>query len=596
MRPMAPANTAVAPARDEKRASWKFALWLLLISAFSAGTIIVFFHHRPTPPGPQSTLAIISRTEVTHDGLAKNNVLSDGSKLYVTELVGGHHVITQVDLHGGATSVFPTSFTNIEAVDVSPDRSILLASPVLGGTSDYEFWKFPLHGGAPQQVGNITGRDASWGPDGKHLVFAKGQALYVANSDGTQVDNLVTTAGTPFAPRFSPDGRRIRFSVSDAAQNTTSLWEVRSDGSNPHALLPGWNSRSAQCCGMWTADGRYYLFQVSQTSPTNVTTLWALREPANGAAGQVDKPVQLTWGPFSFGNVWVAPKNSKEIWALGVRPEGELVKYESSSQQFVPLLSGISATDLDFSRDDQWVTYVSVPKGILWRSRVDGSDRKQLTFPPERAALPRWSPDGQQIAYVTVQTGKPYRILTVSRNGGAPQELLAENRSQIDANWSPDGSQVMFGYVYTGEGISIKMLDLKSHHLSTVPGSEGLFSPRWSPNGRYIAALSPTFTKLMLFDFRRAKWSEWLTEPAGAFSYPVWSSDSKYIYFDDLVTEEESIRRVKVGEHHPERVFVLKDIERYPGPFGLWSGRTPDGSWVFVRDRSTQEVYSLKLQ
>jgi len=101
---------------------------------------------------------------------------------------------------------------------------------------------------------------------------------------------------------------------------------------------------------------------------------------------------------------------------------------------------------------------------------------------------------------------------------------------------------------------------------------------------------------VMLFDFDSRKWSKWLTEPAGAVSYPVWSADSTYLYFDDLVTDEESIRRVKVGESQAERVFALQGIERYPGPFGLWSGRTPDGSWMFVRDRSTQEVYRLTVE
>jgi hypothetical protein len=99
----------------------------------------------------------------------------------------------------------------------------------------------------------------------------------------------------------------------------------------------------------------------------------------------------------------------------------------------------------------------------------------------------------------------------------------------------------------------------------------------------------------MLFDFQTRQWSTWFTEPAGAVSYPMWSSDSKSIYFDDLVTDEETIRQVKLGEDHTERVFTLQGIERYPGPFGLWSGRTPDGSWMFVRDRSTQEVYSLNI-
>ena len=153
----------------------------------------------------------------------------------------------------------------------------------------------------------------------------------------------------------------------------------------------------------------------------------------------------------------------------------------------------------------------------------------------------------------------------------------------------------MFGYRHDSEGITVRIMDLKTHAITTVPGSDGLFSPRWSPNGRYIAALSPDFTKVMLFDFSTQTWSEWLTEPAGAVSYPAWSADSRFLYFDDLVTDEESIRRVRVGSHQTERVFKLEGIERYPGPFGLWSSRMLDGSYMFVRDRSTQEVYQLNV-
>ncbi len=72
--------------------------------------------------------------------------------------------------------------------------------------------------------------------------------------------------------------------------------------------------------------------------------------------------------------------------------------------------------------------------------------------------------------------------------------------------------------------------------------------------------------------------------------------DSKFLYFEDLVTGEDSFRRVKVGENKTESAFVLQGLDRYPGPFGLWSGRAPDGSEVFVRDRSTQEVYGLDVK
>jgi hypothetical protein len=108
--------------------------------------------------------------------------------------------------------------------------------------------------------------------------------------------------------------------------------------------------------------------------------------------------------------------------------------------------------------------------------------------------------------------------------------------------------------------------------------------------------MSPDGTTLMLFDFQTQKWTTWLKEAAGSVAYPMWSADSQYLYFDDFVTGTEAIRRVKVGANANDLVFELGNFERYPGVLGLWSGRTPDGSWMFVADRSTQEVYQLSLE
>ena len=261
------------------------------------------------------------------------------------------------------------------------------------------------------------------------------------------------------------------------------------------------------------------------------------------------------------------------------------------------MIAGVSATDLAYSRDGKWITYVAVPEGTLWRSRADGKDRLQLTSATEQAGLPVWSPDGKQIAYVSMKPGQSWKLYLVPANGGTPQEVLTDSTGQIDANWSADGSQLMFGDFRQAEGgLSIRLLDLKTHQLTKIPGSEGLFSPRWSPDGRYIAALSPDNTTLKRFDFQTQTWSSWLVESAGSVSYPVWSADSKYLYFDDLVNGDESIRRVKVGDTQAELAFVLGAFERYPGALGFWSGRAADGSWMFVRDRSTQEVYQLSLE
>jgi Tol biopolymer transport system component len=537
---------------------------------------------------------VTSVAQITHDGFAKTNLLSDDSNLYVTEWPAGRHVIAKVSLQHSDRSLVSSPFSNLQALDLSPDHARLLVAPIQGGPGDNEFWTVPVESGSPERVGSLTGRDATWSADGRQLAFGKGSVLYLASATGTQVRDLFTADGSVFAPRFSPDGQRIRFTVGDAAQNKSSLWEIGRDGSNPHALLTNWQYGSTACCGNWTPDGRYYIFQATQSSPITISTLWASPDLGRAADAGMPTVAPLTSGPISFGNVSPAGDN-KNIWAIGVQPAAEAVKYDSNKKTFVPVLAGVSATDLDFSPDGKWVTYVAIPEGTLWRCRANGADRLQLTSAPERAALPHWSPDGKKIAYVSVQPGQPWKISIIPAGGGTAQNILRESPSQIDANWSHDGNRIMFGYVYGVEGQNIRIVDVNTHKAETVPGSEGLFSPRWSPDGRYIAALSLDFTTVKLFDFESHKWSNWLTEPAGAVSYPVWSADSKYLYFDDLVTDEESIRRVKVGESQAERVFVLQGIERYPGPFGLWTGRAADGSWMFVRDRSTQEVYRLTV-
>jgi len=562
--------------------------FVLLLCAGSS-----LFLHYAAAASDAPTLAVAS--QITSDGLAKTGVFSDGSYLYVTESAAGHQVISRIVPGTGERTVVATPFPETRALDVSPDHASLLASPVKAGVRSQELWAIPLSSAPAKRVGEIAVDDAAWSPDGGKLVFVKNSDVYVSSRAGAQAAKLATVNGRPYSPRFSPDGLRIRFTVGDVETNTSALWEMANDGSNLHELLPGWNKSQRQCCGIWTADGRYYIFQASQSSPTAITSLWALDETQKHPGDKAAPPIRLTEAPMSFGSPWPSADKNK-IWALGVQPATEVVVYEQTKNTFSTLLPGVSATDLDFSADGKWVSYVAVPDGTLWRSRTDGSEAKQLTFAPARAALPRWSPDSKQIAFVSVLAGTPWKIMLVSLDGGVPQLPLAEERNQIDANWSADGTKLMFGYVvHDTQDLTIRLLDLKTHAVSTIPGSEGLFSPRWSPNGRYVAALSPDFTKVMIFDYHTQKWSTWLTEAAGAVSYPAWSSDSKYLYFDDLVTEEESIRRVKVGETQAERVFVLHGIDRYLGPFGLWSGRTPNGSSMFVRDRSTQEVYSLKI-
>jgi Tol biopolymer transport system component len=566
-------------------------LSVLRVSMFVALACATVFCAEPAKESTSNLPKVTAVNQITHDGISKANLIAGDNDVFVTESPASGRVVSKLSLRNSEQVVVPAGFADAQVMDISADHAKLLVSHQ-GTSGEGEFWAVPIKSGTPQRLGDITGRYGTWSRDNKHLAFVKGSTIFLANGDGNGARELYTANGSVFALHFSPDGKHLRFSVGSTVQNTNEIWEVSVSGLHAHPLLEGWQRASSACCGNWTANGAYYIFQVTQTSPTNLTTLWAVADQGQSAKAV---PFQLTNGPTSFGNASPA-KDEKKVWALGVQPTAEVIRYVPGEKAFAAVLSGVSATDLDYSPDGKWIVYVSVPDGALWRCKADGSEKLQLTSASERAALPRWSPKGDQIAYVSFQAEKPSQIVLVSPNGGDAQAIFSESRGQIDINWSADGARMMYGYVHASPELNIAVYDFQSHKSEIVPGSQELFSPRWSPNGRYIAALSPDFTKVMLFDYKTGKWSMWLSEPAGAVSYPAWSADSKYLYFDDLVSDEESIRRIKIGDNKAERVFKLEGIDRYLGPFGLWSSRMADGSYMFVRDRSTQEVYQLTLE
>jgi eukaryotic-like serine/threonine-protein kinase len=349
---------------------------------------------------------------------------------------------------------------------------------------------------------------------------------------------------------------------------------------------------TSECCGVWSPDARYYFFVGSPYSADSA--LWVLPEPTGLLHKIPTKPLRLTSGPMYFGLPVPSP-DGKKLFADGGLARGELVSYDTKSQQFRSFLSGISAHMLDFSRDGKWVAYVSVPDNTLWRSRVDGSERLQLTFPPVSAFLPFWSPDGAQIAFTDMQSGQPSKMFLISAQGGAPEEIFPEKESQLDPQWSPDGKKIIFGrppWIPQSSGkLTLQVLDLNSKQVSTLPGSENVFAPRWSPDGLHLAALSVDLKKLLLFDFKTQRWLDWITD-SGRILFPVWSRDSKYVYYNYATAQDSGYSRIKVGQTHPEFLFSLKDLHR----LGDYSGLSPDGLALFIRDVSVDEIYSLELE
>ncbi len=284
-----------------------------------------------------------------------------------------------------------------------------------------------------------------------------------------------------------------------------------------------------------------------------------------------------------------------EAFVVGSIPRAELVRYVKETAELVPYLSGISAEGVEVSRDGQWAAYVLYPQGTLWRSNMTGSERVQLTFPPMRAFLPRWSPDGKQIAFLGTTTGDHWTTYLIPAEGGVARKMIAGNEPAADATWMPDNSSIVFG-AWGGEGTpGIRVLDLHTNQVRPLAGAEQMWSPRASPDGHYIAALSRQGSRLTLFDVRTQKWEQLSSHWSG---YPSWSHDGKFLYFQDWnrgTGYPSQVMRIRISDRQLETVVDLKTLDRLSiGTFMSWSGLAPDDSVLLSRNNSTQEIYAVR--
>lgn len=552
---------------------------------FAAG--VIYYVSKPLPP-PR----VLHPLPITNDGRLKPNpIVTDGVRLYFSEVVDGNKLLFQMVSTGGEIEKVTIPFANSVLLDISPDHTELLIGSEATIETEMRLWVLKVPGNSPHPLSDLHGHAGTWSPDRKHIVYANGSKLYLANSDGGDSSELVNVqSGLPYNLRWSPDGKLLRCEVRDLKDRTTSLWEMKADGTGLHPLLPGWNRPAAECCGNWTADGKYFVFQATRNQITNI---WAIREKAESFGRANHEPIQLTDGPMSFRSP-VPSKDGHTLFAIGEERLGEMVRYDAKAQQWVSYLPGISADYLDFSSDGERIAYVTYPEDVLWISKVDGRNRRQLTFPPMRAYSPHWSPDGRHVAFAAMSPGTHWKIYLISVEGDGGQQVISGDENQLGPVWSPDGSTLAF---YRGDRAldttAIYFFDLKTQRISMLPGSEGLYAPRWSPKGDYIAAIPDNTESLMLYDLNERKWNELVRINV---ANPTWSRDGKYIYFRSFYHDDPAVFRVRIEDHKLERWAALKDLRRASGPFGPWMGLAPDDSVLVLRDIGIQNIYAFDLQ
>jgi hypothetical protein len=331
----------------------------------------------PAVPDPK----VARFNKLTNTPGLKDCPYSAGNLLYFVRREGYvANALLQLSTAGGDPLPIPNPLGAITVTDISPGGSELLVVQDRDDGYDFPLWVLPVPSGSPRRVGNVVAHDASFSPDGGRIAYASGYDLYEANIDGSGSRKIASSSEFLDSPTWSRDGSRLRYRKGSSRSRGGTLWEVGVDGGTPHLLFSG---AAGLCCGAWTSDGKYFLFSSKEVGKEGI---WAVREKTDWFQRASGRPVLLSTGPLTY--VCSNPsREGKQIFVTGEQAQAELTRYDSASGRFLPFLGGVAAEHAKFSRDGQWVAYVSYPEGDLWRSKIDGSQKLKLAS-GVRALLP----------------------------------------------------------------------------------------------------------------------------------------------------------------------------------------------------------------
>jgi len=300
-------------------------------------------------------------------------------------------------------------------------------------------------------------KQIDWSPDDKYIVgpdklSEDGPYQILLTSLETLKDRqltFVTEKGFgDLSPQFSPDGQSVAFiRIVGNDLSTQDIYIVPVVGGEPRRLT--FDNHHIQGLA-WTADGREIVFSSNRDG---LSKLWRLN-----ASGGTPEPVAIsdvgTVAPAiaRIGNRLAFSKkiSDSNIYRISLdrsaRSPGASTMFASSTQP---------DGNPNFSSDGKKIAFVSERSGQheIWSCNDDGSGLIKLTSLATFSGSPRWSPDGQQIAFDSLPKESGTRdIYVISSQGGAPRRLTTEDDyDDMIPSWSKDGQWIYFTSKRSGD-------------------------------------------------------------------------------------------------------------------------------------------------
>jgi Tol biopolymer transport system component len=518
-------------------------------------------------------------------------ILENPHRVLFTELVDGHYQVSWVESATRRTGTLRTDIANPTVVAASPDgKELLLRDIVTGIQDDGPLLMQAPENGTARKLG-ITGYDGVWAPDGRWMAVTRGGAIVRYIPGSGQAEELFRDSGSGYAywPRFSPNGRSLRFTMLDGNPQVNSLWKLDPGSREARRISPVNADWATAGAGAWSFDGRDFFFHCGQGS--GAYTLWWM--PGASEPTPASRPRRLTTGPISFRTPQADPV-TRSLYAKGQFTRTEMAQISLEDGSSKVLLPDTLAAAASYSRDGQRLVYYTTnPEEALWLSTAAGTERQLLVGRPVQSSMPQWSPDGKRIALSTRRPGNAWRLTVISAEDRSQEEIPTLDRNVISPTWTPDGREILFGTIPTVEKdpakVAVYRVDLETKKTSAVAGTQGLYMPALSPNGRYLGAITAEGNHIRVLDLAQNRWLR-ATERRAPFL--AWAKDSSGVLFVSGRQGGVAIERCKVPDMETTVARVIPEFK----PFGFWIGVAADGALLMPRDLSTQEIYQLAVR
>lgn len=533
---------------------------------------------------------------LTANNLEKSGIVAAGSTLYFGQEYQGHLALTAMPASGGTPRTLWAPTMNVTPVSASKDGKNLLALTSVSTEDEQQVWVAPLESGPPYRLGTLTAHAATLAPDGQTVALATGNRIVLSNLMGGNVRVIASLQGMPSDLVWSADGNRLRCFLINSQQEKISGWvEISGKHWEKIAQHPLNTSFEAIMANALLPGGADLLTAADAAGRKNSAITWLHFGGFGWSRALRVTPLQNLLG--SVYGLCTLASPTRIFFLLQQKQRDSVLRFDEGTRTFTPVLPGTDAIDLNYSRDGRWVAYSSLPERALWISRADGREKKQITSAPNIVELPRWSPDGQQLAFTMKSPNRPWRIYIVDRDTGAMHEAVQGNDSQGGPSWTPDGRFLLYGNVHCEylHSCAVRSINLIAGTTEKVPGSENLFTARLSPDGASLAAINADSHQIMLYERGAHRWRA--LGPAIRGTDLSWSSDGQTLYASDPGARAGIIAiRVRDGQQRTVVDMHLLDQLNLATPQDLKFSLGSDNAVLLHHRTSAYEIYQYDVQ